>query len=187
MALPLLLTALLGAFSWTLAEYLLHRFAAHAARGRNHFSREHLRHHGKPSYFAPAYQKALSAAFFLPLLGTLVALVTSPSTALAFTTGFGLCYLGYEVLHWRIHVAPPRGRWGRAVRLHHLHHHFGDPETNHGVTSALWDRVFGTHVPVARVPVPRKRILPWMVNENGGLRDELTGDYEVTDRPMARA
>lgn len=185
--LPLLFTMLLGAFGWTLAEYLLHRFAAHAARGRNHFSREHLRHHGTPSYFAPAVQKALSALVAVPVVGAVVALPFGLAIGLAFALGFAVSYLGYEYLHWRIHIAPPRGRWSRAVRLHHLHHHFGDPRSNHGVTTTLWDRAFGTYVPVARVAVPRKRALPWMINKNGGLHAELAGDYEVTDRPMARA
>ena len=34
-----------GAFAWTLGEYLMHRFAMHAMKGKGMASREHLTHH----------------------------------------------------------------------------------------------------------------------------------------------
>ena len=182
-----LLALLAGAAAWTFAEYMLHRFAGHAARGRIHFSREHLRHHGTPGYFSPAWQKALSALVMIPAAGSVGWLVVGFAAGVAFGAGFGLAYLGYEWVHWRIHVAPPRGPFSRWARKHHLYHHFGDPEANHGVVTGVWDRVFGTYVPVGQVVVPRRRVLPWMLDESGTLRPELAADYRVADARMARA
>ncbi|HEY4376860.1 MAG TPA: hypothetical protein VGM93_06865, partial [Acidimicrobiales bacterium] len=39
-----------GFVLWTLAEYLLHRFAMHALKGRGIMSREHLEHHVTSSW-----------------------------------------------------------------------------------------------------------------------------------------
>ena len=38
---------LFGVFGWTLLEYVFHRFF-HVSRGKNHGSREHLKHHATP-------------------------------------------------------------------------------------------------------------------------------------------
>ncbi|MEZ4465151.1 MAG: hypothetical protein R3F43_11805 [bacterium] len=81
--------------------------AGHAARGRIHFSREHLRHHGTPGYFSPAWQKALSAAVFVLNAGAFGWLVSTPPLGIAFGAGFGATYLLYEWVHWRI-MAPLR-------------------------------------------------------------------------------
>jgi len=183
----MVIAAALGVFAWTWVEYVLHRFAGHWARGRNHFSREHLRHHGTPSYFSPLPQKVLSAVIVGPAVGAAVGLVLGPGVGVAFGAGFLVGYFAYEWVHWRIHVAPPRGRWSRWVRLHHLHHHFSDPSANHGVTTDLWDRVFRTHTAVGPVAVPRKRALPWMTDATGQLRPELAHDYALTDRGLPRA
>lgn len=177
-----LASAGLGALAWTLAEYLLHRFHGHHARGRNHFSREHLRHHGRRHYFAPTWQKVATAAPVLGGMGVLAALVAG-ATGVAFTVGFGVAYAGYEVLHRRIHTHPPRGPYGRWARLHHLFHHFGDPWSNHGVTTSLWDHVFRTWVAPGRVGVPPHMAMRWLLDESRAVRPEYAADYALGRRP----
>jgi sterol desaturase/sphingolipid hydroxylase (fatty acid hydroxylase superfamily) len=53
-------------------------------------------------------------------------------------------YLAYDLLHYAAHAGSLRGRVPRYLRQHHLTHHFRTPETRFGVSSPLWDRVFGT-------------------------------------------
>ena len=62
----------------------------------------------------------------------------------ALLAGSMLGYLAYEAAHWRAHHARPRAGLGRALRRHHLRHHFGDPGRNFGISSPLWDMVFRT-------------------------------------------
>jgi hypothetical protein len=57
LALTILLVA--GMALWTLAEYLLHRFAMHALEGKGMMSREHLEHHVH-SYWYFSYTHLLS-------------------------------------------------------------------------------------------------------------------------------
>jgi dihydroceramide fatty acyl 2-hydroxylase len=64
-----------------------------------------------------------------------------------------LGYLGYDYIHFAVHhVRPPRAawlapvaRWFKASRRRHLRHHFDDHARGFGVSTSLWDHVFGTH------------------------------------------
>ncbi len=175
----------LGVLGWTLAEYLLHRFLAHHARGKNDFSREHLRHHGRRHYFTPTRRKIATAVPALAAVAALGALLAGAASGLAFTAGFGLMYVAYEVAHRRAHTHPPRGPYGRWLRRHHLHHHFGNPWSNHGVTTPLWDAVFRTLEHPGTIGVPPHLAMPWLVDEGGALRPEHAADYALGRRPIA--
>ena len=100
---------------------------------------------------------------FLGTIALVGVLVFGVELGLSVPLGIAAGYLFYEVLHRRIHVAAPFGRYGRWARVHHLAHHFGRADANHGVTSPLWDWVFGTRAPRATVKVPRKHAakFPW--------------------------
>jgi hypothetical protein len=53
---------------------------------------------------------------------------------------------------------------------------------NHGVTTAVWDRAFGTYEHPERVRVPRRLALPWLVDGAGAIRPEFRADYELVGR-----
>ncbi|MCC7074427.1 MAG: sterol desaturase family protein [Deltaproteobacteria bacterium] len=181
-ALPALALALLaGPALWSLAEYLLHRFLGHDRRTMpNPFAAEHTRHHAEGDYFAPSWKKALVALVMVPLLGALSALLVGPALGLAFALSFTCAYLGYEWLHRRLHTHRGVGLVGRALRRHHFHHHFGDPKSNHGVTSPLWDLAFGTRRAPGRIRVPPRMRMRWLIDdESGEVRAELQPYYEL--------
>lgn len=169
----------LGAVGWALTEYLLHRFVFHGASATRLGAVEHRPHHAQVDYFAPWWQKALAAlavtAVALPLAVGLV----GAATGLAFTAGFIGMYVLYEVLHRRAHTRPPRGAYGRWRRRNHFAHHFADPGRALGVTTPVWDLVFGTTLPVERVRVPRRLAMPWLVDADGEIRPTHAGDYEL--------
>lgn len=174
------IAVVLGAVGWSLAEYLIHRFDGHGMKGKTPFSREHLAHHADSSYFAPSWKKALAAAPVLTALGFGAVAVAGLAPGLVFTLSFAVTYLAYEVLHRRIHTHAPRNAYGRWARRHHLYHHHKSPRANHGVTSPVWDLVFGTwRRPPARLRVPRKQAMPWLVDAAGDVRPEHAGDYEL--------
>jgi sterol desaturase/sphingolipid hydroxylase (fatty acid hydroxylase superfamily) len=173
----LLLPLVAGAATWTLLEYLLHRFVFHARSAKGPGAREHRQHHARPDYFAPWWQKALAAVAVTALLMPGAAFAVGVPNSLAFTLGFIAMYLLYEVLHRRAHTHPPRGAYGRWRRRNHFAHHFADPRRAHGVTSPIWDRVFGTGLPAAKVRVPRRLAMRWLVGRNGEVRDEFASDY----------
>lgn len=169
----------LGAAGWTVLEYGLHRFAMHALRGRGLASVEHLKHHADVTYFSPASKKAASAVGTTALVFPLASLAVGRRRATAFTAGLIGTYYAYEVAHRRTHTHPPRGRYSRWTRRNHMHHHFGAPMRNFGVTTPLWDRAFGSYENPGVVSVPRRMAPAWMIDASGAVRPELAGDYTV--------
>ncbi len=179
--------AVAGALSWSWAEYGLHRFAMHQMRGRGLASVEHLKHHADVTYFAPTSKKLLSAAGTAVVAWPVANAVTDRRWATAFTGGMLTTYFWYELVHRRLHTHPPRGAYGRWARRSHLHHHFGAPLRNLGVTSPVWDKVFRTYDDPGVVTVPRRMAPVWMVDERGEVRPELVGDYRVKGGRVADA
>ncbi len=171
------LCSLAGAFGWTFTEYALHAWHGHRARGRNEFSRQHLKHHAQSGYFAPLDLKLRMA---IPIgLATLALAIWVGPLAIAAWAGFFGAYTFYEVLHYRLHVATPIGAYGRWARRHHFFHHFGDARTNHGVTTPLWDVVFQTLAEPRPIQVPRKFVMPWLVDGSGNVRPEHAGTFSL--------
>lgn len=175
-----------GALTWTLLEYLIHRWAGHDRRfRRTPFGVEHVRHHAEGDYFAPTWKKVAIAAGFVALVLPLAHAVAGGVAGLAYVAGLATCYASYEVLHRREHVCAGIGGYGRWARRHHFHHHFVDPRSNHGVTTPLWDLVFGTYRRPERIPVPPKLCMPWLLDPaTGEVRAEHAGAYRLgTRRP----
>jgi sterol desaturase/sphingolipid hydroxylase (fatty acid hydroxylase superfamily) len=180
------LAAALGALAWTLLEYAIHRGLGHHRRlaRLTPFGVEHTAHHARGHHFAPTWKKAVAAAGALALVAPAAVAALGPGPGRAFAAGLLAAYVAYEVLHRRLHTAEGVGPFGRWARRHHFFHHFHDPRRNHGVTSPLWDVVFGTYSPVARVEVPAKLAMRWLVDPaTGAVRSHLAGRYRLRGGP----
>jgi sterol desaturase/sphingolipid hydroxylase (fatty acid hydroxylase superfamily) len=161
------LAFVLGLFLWTFLEYVLHRWAFHERVLGVWMAREHLEHHAKVDYFAPLWVKL---ALAVPIVGGIFVLgtmVTAATFASGLVIGTLTGWIVYEVIHRMIHVAGPVNAYGRWARKHHLSHHFGNAKLNHGVSSPIWDDVFGTYAPDATVMVPRRHAskFPWLLDD----------------------
>lgn len=170
---------LIGVALWPMLEYLLHNVLGHKARGKNLFSREHLKHHAEKDLFAPAYKKAIAA---IPvLLATWLVSYTffGLSIALGTTIGFALMYLTYEVVHRRAHTHAPTGPYSRWVRRNHFYHHFMSPRSNHGVTSPVFDMLCGTYKKPTVIAVPERFAMNWLLDEAGEIKAEYQQDYQL--------
>ena len=175
----LAITFAAGMFSWTFLEYVIHRRLGHDPRYRgNPFGVEHVRHHAEGNYFAPTPKKLLAAAVVAVVLGAPALLLAGRHGAAA-VGGLLVMYGAYEVLHRREHTHAGIGRYGRWARRHHFHHHFVDPRTNHGVTTPLWDLVFGTYRAPGVIPVPAKLCMRWLLDERGEVRAEHAARYTL--------
>lgn len=172
LALP---AALLGVMTWSFLEYVIHRWAGHGPQAvRNPFGKEHVRHHSEGNYFAPTWKKAAVAVAVVAVFAWPAIALAGPVAGGSWLGGFVGFYLTYEWLHRRAHTHAPATRYGAWLRRHHFRHHYSDVKRNHGVTSPLWDVVWGT---LRRVPddgpirVPRKLVMPWLVDARTGELD----------------
>ena len=173
-----------GAAIWTLIEYVMHRFVFHQRMLGRLIAREHIRHHSKVDYFV---RWTMKVAFALPLLLTIMtisSLIVGVRLGTSVPIGVLVGYGYYEALHRLIHVREPWGAYGRWARRHHLLHHFGRSDMNHGVTSPLWDIVFGTHAErqVVRIPKQHVRKFPWLIEGDRAtvaIATTFSDDYRI--------
>jgi sterol desaturase/sphingolipid hydroxylase (fatty acid hydroxylase superfamily) len=170
----------LGLALWSLGEYVLHRFLMHALRGRGLASREHLRHHAERDSVLESWYIAWTGVVVVgAALGAMAAQPLGPVGA-ALGIGWVAAYGFYDWIHWRAHRRPVAHPYERWVRRHHFHHHFGHPMANHGVTSPVWDLVFGTFERVeGPLRVPRRLAMVWLTDASGQVRPEYVDDYEL--------
>jgi hypothetical protein len=119
-----------GLLTWTLLEYLGHRFVAH-------WCDRICAHHEAPL----DYSVGPSWSVVVGVLAVFWLLCPSSLFALGLTLG----YAAYAVVHYLCHHTAVSSRALRALRRNHNVHHHVDERTNYGVSSPLWDVVFGTY------------------------------------------
>jgi 4-hydroxysphinganine ceramide fatty acyl 2-hydroxylase len=62
----------------------------------------------------------------------------------AFGPGMLMGYARYLFVHYAVHAYQPPKNFLKILWVHHAIHHYKDPERAYGVSSPLWDYVFGT-------------------------------------------
>lgn len=145
---------------YPLAWYLIHRWILHsrwmfkvpllAAT----WKRIHYDHHQDPNHL-----EVLFGALHTTL--PTIALATAPvgwliggtgGALAAFSTGL-LTTAFYEFCHCIQHLAyKPKSKYLAAMKARHMAHHFHDENGNYGITTFLWDRLFGTFYERAERP-----------------------------------
>lgn len=148
-----LLGIFLGLFLWTIAEYFLHRFLFHFP-AKNTWQKRisflfHGVHHEQPRIksrlvMPPVISIPMALIIYVIfwMLFTLVLRISnwfSPVFA-----GFVLGYVFYDMTHYATHHFRMKKGYFRKIRQHHMHHHFQTPGQRFGVSSPVWDKVFGT-------------------------------------------
>ncbi len=150
-----------GLFFWTLAEYVLHRFLFHFSPKTEWQERVsflfHGIHHAQPKIktrlvMPPAVSIPLAMVFYGLFYVLFSFILLSPNWVAPIFAGFILGYVIYDMTHYSTHHIPMRKGYLRKVRQHHMHHHFQTPDQRFGVTSPLWDQVFGTLPGVDKKP-----------------------------------
>lgn len=175
----ILVVTLLGAFTWPVLEYFLHRFLGHEWSLKTLFRREHQTHHRVRDFFAPAYLKGLMAVVVLGgmyLAGQALGLRIEANF---YVGGILATYFFYEWTHWSFHKNPPKTELGRKLRKHHFYHHFKNAHSNYGVTATFFDHAFKTYAYPGQVPVPKAFAMDWLVNPQGTVRKEYANDYKI--------
>jgi sterol desaturase/sphingolipid hydroxylase (fatty acid hydroxylase superfamily) len=137
-----------GLAAWSLTEYLMHRWVFHF-RPRARWQQRiyfmiHGVHHDYPNDSRRLVMPPLVSLPLAALFAGLFWAIFPPGQAPVFFAAFVTGYLVYDTAHYAIHHFAPRGALLRFLKRHHLRHHYVLSDRNFGVSSPVWDYVFGT-------------------------------------------
>ena len=165
----IVLLVLGGALVWSLLEYVIHRFLFHPPQWVEDETRAvtaslhpgqavipalpswrhkfyflvHGVHHDYPNdsgrlVMPPSVSIPLAVTFYF-----LFQWVIGPLTPAAFAGLVG-GYLAYDTTHYFTHHSAGKTALGRYQKKRHFRHHYYDSTRNFGVSSPLWDLLWGT-------------------------------------------
>ncbi len=132
----------LGLLTWTLVEYLVHRFVLHKVPGLQEM---HQAHHDETQELIGTPTPLSLPILFLVVLWPMT-YVLGTSLALLWFAGFLIGFIYYTFVHYAVHHLSSGG-WSFMKKLkfqHNVHHH-GTSNQNFGVSTALWDHIFRTY------------------------------------------
>lgn len=145
---PTLALYVAGIFFFTLIEYTAHRNLYHMGTANSERKARmqylmHGFHHDHPRdkqrLALPPILSLILAAAFMGLYRLILG-----RYGFAFGGGFMTGYAAYLMVHYAVHtMKPPKNFFGVLWKHHNLHHYVGD-EGAFGVSSTLWDQIFGT-------------------------------------------
>lgn len=142
-----------GVVIWQLIEYSLHRYIFHlkptTPEGIKWHFMLHGHHHKFPMDVDRLVFPPIPAALVCSVLAAILHLLLPTGIAWVLLGGGIAGYVAYDTTHWALHS----GAWDPFVtpslRASHMAHHYADDTVGYGISSQLWDAVFGTLSPHA--------------------------------------
>lgn len=149
-SLSLLTTVLIffaGMLSYTWVEYMMHRYIFHlntytAFRAKIQYTMHGVHHEFPKDKDRLAMPPLLSITIATILL--LIFKVIMGDFVFAFLPGFLTGYALYLLIHYIVHAYAPPKNFFKALWINHSVHHYKEGEVVFGVSSPLWDYIYGT-------------------------------------------
>ncbi len=136
-----------GFFSFTLAEYVIHRNLYHLepkTEGRRKFAYMiHGVHHDYPKDKSRLAMPPAGIIIYVAIFYTLFRLLFG-RYGYPLLSGFAIGYACYLFVHYSVHAFRQPRNFLRVLWVNHAIHHYQDTTAMYGVTSPFWDYVFGT-------------------------------------------
>ncbi|PWJ44362.1 sterol desaturase family protein [Sediminitomix flava] len=132
-------------FTWV--EYAAHRFVYHMPE-TTQFRKDltykfHGVHHDFPKDKSRLAMPPIVSTVLASLLFVMFTFLMGNWTY-GFLPGFLTGYATYLLIHYIVHSYRPPKNFLRVLWVHHGIHHYKDPERAFGVSSTLWDHIYGT-------------------------------------------
>ena len=154
--LPVAIGYLGGLLLWSLAEYLLHRYVFHYEPGAEWLQRVwyliHGVHHEQPQcktrlVMPPILSIPLALLHYGLFFLVVGVLFHAPHWVAPLFAGFITGYLVYDMVHYATHHLAMKWGFLKFLKRYHLLHHYKTPDDRYGISSPIWDVVFGTRPP----------------------------------------
>ncbi|MHA7131726.1 sterol desaturase family protein [Algoriphagus namhaensis] len=136
-----------GFFAFTFVEYMMHKYFFHmepntpvkdklqySVHGVHHDYPKDKDRLAMPPFVSAAYAAIIYLVFNL-IMGEL---------ALYFVPGFLFGYAAYLGVHYVVHAYQPPKNFLKSLWVNHAIHHYKDPDVAFGVSTPIWDYIFGT-------------------------------------------
>lgn len=138
---------MLGLIAFTWVEYITHRYVFHM--GTYTKLREKIQYtvHGVHHEFPRDKERLAMPPLLSITIATLLLLlfrVMMGDLAFSFLPGFLVGYALYLSVHYMVHVYQPPKNFLKMLWVNHSVHHYKHGEYVFGVSSPLWDYVYGT-------------------------------------------
>jgi len=138
---------LFGFFSFTWVEYIVHRYVFHMKTYNDLRAKLQYTLHGVHHEFPKDKDRLAMPPLLSVTIATILLLLfrlIMGDLVFSFLPGFLVGYAAYLAIHYMVHAfAPPKNAF-KILWINHGTHHYKNGEMIYGVSSPLWDYIYGT-------------------------------------------
>jgi sterol desaturase/sphingolipid hydroxylase (fatty acid hydroxylase superfamily) len=137
----------LGMVAFTWAEYMIHRYVFHMKAHTESRAKAQYTMHGVHHEFPKDKTRLAMPPILSITLSTLLLLIfrlVLGDLVFSFLPGFLVGYAAYLSVHYMVHAFQPPKNFMKILWVNHSVHHYKNGEVVFGVSSPLWDYVYGT-------------------------------------------
>jgi len=136
-----------GVIAFTWVEYMVHRYVFHLKPYTELRAKLQYTMHGVHHEFPKDKDRLAMPPLLSITIATILLLlfkVIMGDFVFAFLPGFLVGYASYLSVHYMVHAYAPPKNFFKALWVNHSVHHYKDGEVVFGVSSPLWDYIYGT-------------------------------------------
>jgi sterol desaturase/sphingolipid hydroxylase (fatty acid hydroxylase superfamily) len=137
----------LGALAFTWVEYNVHRYVFHMSTYTELRKKIQYVAHGVHHEFPKDKDRLAMPPLLSITIATILLLLFRlmlGDLVFSFLPGFLVGYAGYLSIHYIVHAYPPPKNFLKLLWINHGFHHYKGGDFIFGVSSPLWDYIYGT-------------------------------------------
>jgi 4-hydroxysphinganine ceramide fatty acyl 2-hydroxylase len=136
-----------GWLLFTFVEYLVHRYVYHMEASTPKKVKMQYTMHGVHHDYPKDKQRLAMPPFLSVTISTILLLIFElllDKYSFSFLAGFLVGYAFYLLVHYSVHIFRMPNNFLKALWINHSIHHYSPEDAMFGVSSPIWDYVFGT-------------------------------------------
>ena len=137
----------LGMIAFTWVEYNVHRYFFHMSTATERKARIQYTMHGVHHEFPKDKDRLAMPPLLSITIATLLLFIFRlilGDMVFSFLPGFLVGYAAYLSVHYMVHAFQPPKNFLKVLWINHATHHYKNGEVVFGVSSPLWDYIYGT-------------------------------------------
>ena len=137
----------IGVLAFTWVEYMVHRYVFHMKTYTTIRTKLQYTIHGVHHEFPKDKDRLAMPPLLSVTIATVLLLLfrlVMGDFVFAFLPGFIVGYAAYLAIHYMVHAFAPPKNFLKILWINHGIHHYKDGDLIYGVSSPLWDYIYGT-------------------------------------------